>query len=128
MVLTYRVLVPGEASGGLEILDEALSMWGGFDPDTGRVIDVRHPQHGRILSSKVVAMPSGRGSSSASTVLAEAMRRGTAPAALILSHPDPILAIGSLVGTRLYDVVCPIVVGPTPAQTGLVEGTGIEIL
>ncbi len=127
--MTYEVLVPGEASGKLVILDEPLSMWGGFDPHTGRVIDVRHPQHGRVLSSQVVAMPSGRGSSSASTVLAEAMRRGTAPAALILSHPDPILAIGSLVGSELYEVVCPIAVGPTPASRhGRIEGTGIEIL
>ena len=55
-------------------------------------------------------MPCGRGSSSSSTVLAEAIRLGTAPAAIVLSEPDPILVIGALVAQRLYARTCPIVV------------------
>ena len=113
--MTYQVVVPGKARGETLLLGEPLSFWGGFDPATGKVIDASHPQLGQRLSGMVVVMHSGRGSSSASTVLAEAMRRGTAPAALILSQIDPILVIGSLVGNHLYQVSCPIVLGPRPA-------------
>lgn len=106
-----KTLVPGEAVGELAVLDEGLSFWGGFDPETGNVIDRSHPQVGLCLTGRVVYMPHGRGSSSASSVLAEAMRLGTAPAGIVLGEPDSILVIGSLVGNVLYDVVCPVFVG-----------------
>lgn len=112
--MTYRVVVPGEAHGTLVRLEDPLSLWGGLDPETGRVIDVSHPQHGLSLAGLVVWMPRGRGSSSSSTVLAETMRRHTAPAGLILNVAEPILVIGSLVGQHMYDVSCPIAVGPEP--------------
>ena len=110
------VLVPGEAVGEGLVLAEPLSLWGGFDPESGRLIDVNHPQLGVSLSDKIVVMPYGRGSSSSSSVLAEAMRRRTAPAGFVLSAPDPILVIGSLVGHHLYGVTCPVIVsdGPFP--------------
>lgn len=101
----------GIASGPLVVLDEGLSFWGGFDPVDGVVIDRSHPQRGVSLSGKVVFMPHGRGSSSSSSVLAEAMRLGTAPAGIVLGEPDSILVIGSLVARWLYGVACPIYVG-----------------
>jgi uncharacterized protein len=92
------------------VLDEPLSLWGGLDPETGDVIDVRHPQHGANVSGRILVMPSGRGSSSSSSVLAEAIRAGTAPAAIVLSEPDPIVALGSVVARELYGLVTPVVV------------------
>lgn len=106
-----RALVPGRASGELVVLDQSLSFWGGFEPATGRIVDRNHPQSGESLVGKVVYMPHGRGSSSSSSVLAEAMRIGTAPAGLVLGEPDSILVIGSLVARFLYEVECPIYVG-----------------
>jgi predicted aconitase with swiveling domain len=55
-------------------------------------------------------MRSGRGSSSSSTVLAEAIRLGTGPAAIVLAEPDPILAVGAMVAETLYGRRCAIVV------------------
>jgi predicted aconitase with swiveling domain len=46
------------------------------------------------------------------------MRLGTAPAGFVLTEPDPILIIGSLVASRLYPVSCPIVCGPLPGEAG----------
>ena len=69
-----RTLFAGSASGPVVRLDEPLSLWGGMDPATGTVIDRRHPQSGEDLAGRVVLMPSGRGSSSSSSVLAEAVR------------------------------------------------------
>jgi hypothetical protein len=55
-------------------------------------------------------MPSGRGSSSSASVLAEAIRVNVAPAAILLARPDPILTVGALVSRSLYGLACPIVV------------------
>lgn len=105
-----RTLVPGEARGPALVLSEALSFWGGLDPATGAIIDVHHPQRGAVVTGTVLVMPGGRGSSSSSSVLAEAIRAGTAPAAIILTELDPIIALGALVARELYGVSIPIVV------------------
>lgn len=121
------VLVDGEAVGEVVFLSEPLSFWGGYDPETGRIIDVTHPQHGVSLAGKVVSVPGGRGSSSSSAVLAEALRMGTGPAALVLGEPDQILVTGSLVARFLYGIECPVVVGEVP-RPGLwrVSARGVE--
>ncbi|MEZ5801729.1 MAG: DUF126 domain-containing protein [Nitratireductor sp.] len=48
------------------------------------IIDRWHPQHGQSMRGKVLLMASGRGSSSGSAVLAEAIRLGTGPVAIVL--------------------------------------------
>lgn len=111
-MIEVTALVPGEGQGRVVVLDRPLSFWGGFDPATGEVIDRRHPQLGVRLSGAVVAMPGGRGSSSATSVITEAIRIGTAPAAFVLARPDPIIALGAMVAEELYSIVCPVVVVP----------------
>jgi predicted aconitase with swiveling domain len=108
--LEGRALIEGSATGVAIVLEEPLSFWGGFDPDSGRVIDRHHPQAGEILTGLIVVMPGGRGSSSSSSVLAEAVRAGTGPAGIVLGSPDSIIALGALVARELYGKVLPVVV------------------
>jgi hypothetical protein len=127
----YTVLNAGQARGSLTFLSEPLSMWGGYDAGTGRVIDVSHPQIGETLTGKIVVMPFGRGSSSASSVLAESIRLETAPAGFILDKPDPILGIGAMVAKHLYNRDCPILVGPAPSPISgmwMIDGGKLAIL
>jgi predicted aconitase with swiveling domain len=105
-----EALTPGRAGGRLLHLDEPLSFWGGVDPGTGDIIDRHHPQAGENVAGRVLLMPSGRGSSSSSSVLAEAIRAGTAPAGIILEIPDRIIALGALVAADLYGHQMPVVV------------------
>jgi predicted aconitase with swiveling domain len=107
--LEGRALLPGRAAGEAIVLDEPLSFWGGFDPHSGRIIDGRHPQAGSSLAGRILVMPSGRGSSSSSSVFAEAIRAGTAPAAVVLAAPDGILVLGALVARELYGTEVPVV-------------------
>ncbi|MCW3004980.1 MAG: uncharacterized protein JWQ20_4278 [Conexibacter sp.] len=95
-------VVPGHAQGTVLVLDAPLSFWGGVDPATGCVVDVRHPQHGACLAGRIVAVPGGRGSSSSSSTLLEAVRAGTAPAAILLGRIDAILPLGAMVARELY--------------------------
>jgi len=103
-----RLLSAGAASGLALVLQEPLSLWGGMDPATGHLIDPRHPQRGADVSGRVLVMPAVRGSSSSSSVLAEAVRAGHAPAAILLGEPDLILAIGAAVAEELYGVRLPV--------------------
>jgi uncharacterized protein len=111
-----RTLVAGTAEGRALVLGEPLSFWGGVDPATGDVIDARHPQHGANVAGRILVMPAGRGSSSSSSVLAEAIRAGTAPTAIVLGEADPILALGAIVARELYGLTIPIVVSSTRAR------------
>jgi predicted aconitase with swiveling domain len=105
-----RTLVAGEARGPAMVLDEPLSFWGGVDPETGRVIDVHHPQFGVEVTGRVLVMPSGRGSSSSSSVLVETIHADTGPVAIVMREPDPIVALGAIVVRELYGTRFPIVV------------------
>lgn len=102
-----HVLAPGRGSGEAFVTDP-VSFWGGVSADDGVIIDVHHRDHGRSVAGTVLVMPVGRGSSSASAVLAETLRLGTGPAAIVLASPDVILAAGSVVARELYGIACPI--------------------
>ncbi|MCS6845376.1 MAG: DUF126 domain-containing protein [Caldilineales bacterium] len=101
-IVQGRPLVPGEAEAALLVTDEPLSFWGGYDYATGEIIDRRHPLSGQIAAGRVLALPFTRGSSTTTAVLLEAVRCGTAPAAILLATPDPFLALGSIVADEMY--------------------------
>lgn len=102
------MLVAGDAEGEILVLDEPLSLWGGVSETSGDVIDVHHPQHGTNVAGRVLVMPSGRGSSSSSSVLAELIRAGVGPAAILLGERDPIIALGAAVAETLYGRTVPV--------------------
>lgn len=120
-----RPVVAGEATGPALVLQQPLSLAFGMSLETGRVIDIHAPERGMMLAGHVLVMPVGRGSSTASSVLAEAIRLGVAPAAIILGEVDQILALGSIVARTLYDRVCPILVA-APEDLGAI-GTGDRV-
>lgn len=119
-----RALTPGVARAPVLVLDEPLSFWGGLDPATGALIDAHHPQVGQMLAGVVLWMPSGRGSSSSSYVFAEAIRAGTAPAAVVLGEADAIVALGAIVAAELYGIEVPVVVAP---RAGLTSGDTVTV-
>jgi predicted aconitase with swiveling domain len=127
MILDAAFLVAGRAEGPV-FATMPLSFWGGYDPEAGRVIDRSHPALGMGLGGVILVMPTGRGSSSSSTVLAEAIRLGTAPAGIVLSEPDPIMVIGALVASRLYGRTCPIAVIGAEDHRRLADRVRAEIL
>jgi predicted aconitase with swiveling domain len=125
--LEGRALVAGEAAGPALVLEAPLSLWGGMDPRTGRLSDHHHPQLGATVTGQVLVMPSGRGSSSSSSVLAEAIRLGTAPLAILLAEADAILVLGALVAEYLYGRTCPVVVLPDGARGTIATGDQVAV-
>lgn len=125
--IAARPLVPGTAGGIILKLDEPLSLWGGLDPITGEIIDRRHPQNAQIVTGRVLVMPAGRGSSSASSILLEAVRLHTAPAAIITAETDGILALGAVVARELYASAPPLLVVAADDYTRLRDGQFVTI-
>ncbi|MBX8825780.1 DUF126 domain-containing protein [Ochrobactrum sp. SFR4] len=97
-----KILVAGaavEAAGFA--LTAPISFWGGVDPQTGLIANVRHPQYGQSVSGKVLCLPATVGSSSAAAVLLELVHSNRAPAAIILHEPDAILLLGLIVAEEM---------------------------
>lgn len=97
-----EVLVPGPAaSGEALVLGAPISFWGGVDPKSGRIADVRHPDLDKVIAGRALFLPGTIGSSSASAVLLELVHAGFAPAAIVLDEPDAILLLGLIVAREM---------------------------
>jgi len=118
-MIRARLLSSGTAEGPVLSLDEPLSFWGAFEPRTGVILDVHHPQRGISVKDTILVMTETRGSGSAPGAIAEAIRRGTAPRAIILAGADVNLAIGAEVAATLYGRRC-VVACVTPAELAAV--------
>lgn len=102
-------LVSGSSNGTLLLSDVALSFWGGVDPVSGQIIDQHHPLKGQNVAGKIVALPSGRGSCTGSSVLLELILNDRAPAAFIFSELEEILTLGVVVADHMFNKTLPIV-------------------
>jgi predicted aconitase/predicted aconitase with swiveling domain len=122
-----RTLIAGTATGPALLLRQPLSLWGGVDPASGRIIDTHHPQLGRSVSGTVLIMPGGRGSSSSASVLAEMIRSGTAPAAIGMTEPDEILVLGVLAAAEIYGTSIPMAGLDAPAIGAVRDGTMVRV-
>jgi predicted aconitase with swiveling domain len=120
-------VVAGSARAGALAADAPLSFWGGFDPETGIIIDRRHPLTGRLAAGRILVVPSGRGSCSGSGVLLEAIHNGTAPAAIITSRLDPVIGLGCILGDELYARYPPMIVIPDQDRLLIETGDLVEV-
>lgn len=116
----------GTASGLVLKLDNPLSFWGGVD-ESGTIVDRHHPQCGVSLRDRVLAMSSGRGSSSSTSVLAELFRTGCGPAAIVMTEPDAIVTLGAIVAGELYGSATPVMVLATDDFDGLADGAEVTV-
>jgi predicted aconitase with swiveling domain len=125
-VLTGKTSHPGIAEGEVLVLTEPVSFWGGVNHH-GEIIDVHHAQHKAKMTNKILVMPSGRGSSSATAVLAELIRTGDGPLGIVMLQCDTILVIGALVSAEIYGISMPIVELAQAEYDQLTDGMNVAI-
>lgn len=114
----------GDSSAGeMLFCEDGLSFWGGVDPQTGHIIDAHHPDCGRSVVGKVVAMPTSRGSCSGSGVLLALALNGPAPAALIFREAEEILALGALVAGQVFERPIPVLRLPSDLFSTMASAT-----
>lgn len=107
--LKGRTIAPGTAAGEALVTHEPLSFWGGYDFKTGTIIDKHHPLAGVCAAGRVLVVPFSKGSSTTTAVLLEAVRAGTAPAAMLTNGADSFFALASIVAAVMYGKAFPVV-------------------
>jgi predicted aconitase with swiveling domain len=126
-VIHARPLVRGAASGMALVGREPVSFWGGYDYRTGEIIDPHHHLCGRVAAGRILAIPYSRGSSTTTEVLLEAVRAGTAPAAILTTGVDSFFALASIVAEEMYGKGIPILALMPEDFDALQEGQWIDI-
>ncbi len=89
--------------------NDSFSFVGGVNIQTGDISDYRHANYQENITDKAFAFPFGRGSSGAGLVLMEMLRTGTAPAAIINVHTDPVILTGPLICKHFYNQILPVI-------------------
>ena len=79
------------------------------------------------MTGRVFVLPCGKGSSTASAILAESIRNGTAPAAIIMARTDPIVALGAIVADEMYGKTVPVVVLPEGDYNAIADGDEVTV-
>ena len=96
-VIRGRKVVAGVAEGEALVTREPISGWGGVDPRTGTVVEVRHELRGQSFAGKVLVFPGAKGSSGWSAQFHLARVMGTAPAAWLFNQMTTKVALGAVV-------------------------------
>ena len=119
--------IAGSAQGEALVSSEPLSFWGGYDHRNGEIIDRRHPLAGQIAAGKILVVPFTRGSSTTTAVLLEAVRAGTAPAAILTTQVDSFFALASIVANELFGKKIPLVVLPPEVCAAIPQGAQVRV-
>jgi predicted aconitase with swiveling domain len=127
IVLPGRFIIHGVAHAEALVSLEPISFWGGYDWQTGEIIDRQHDLSGQYAGGKILALPFTRGSSTTTAVLLEAIRNGTAPAAILTTATDFFFALASVVADELYSMPLPLLALTEVDFGRLRSGDDVEI-
>lgn len=97
MELKGRRIFGGKAKGNAMVSREAVSFFGGVNPDTGVIEEEGHPLEGRSVSGRVLVFPHGKGSTVGSYTLYRMKKTGTAPIAILNRECETIVAVGAII-------------------------------
>jgi predicted aconitase with swiveling domain len=102
IITEYKTLLEGVPEAKAVVSKVPLSFWGGVDVATGKILDIHSDIKGEIVKDKILCIPCDRGSCSGSGVLIEMVKQRTAPAAILCIEAEPVLALGPLIGEKMY--------------------------
>ena len=124
--LIGRVIRAGQAEGEALVSPQPISFLGGVDPETGVVIEQRHPLEGQCIAGRVLVFPGGKGSTVGSYTILRLAHNGCAPVAMISVESEAIVAVGAI----LADIPMVDRVDITRIRTGdwvTVDGERLEV-
>ncbi len=97
MRINGRTVSKGIAQGEVILSKEPITFLGGVDPKTGVVVEKGHELEGKSITDKILIFPTGKGSTVGSYVIYQMKKNGTAPAGIINSKAEQIVASGALI-------------------------------
>lgn len=129
MILSGRTISKGRAEGRVLKLEGALSFLGGVDASTGEV----KVENGGNVAGRILVFPRGKGSTVGSFVMYDLKVHGKAPAAVINSSAETIVATGAVISSiPMVDSVDVDLINDgddiiVDADAGTVEIKGVEL-
>lgn len=97
MIFEGRTIFAGKAEGEALVTSMGISFFGGVDPQTGVIVERGHELEGQCITGKVLAFPSGKGSTVGSYTLYRLKKNGLAPAAILNVECETITAVGCII-------------------------------
>ena len=98
MILLHgRKIVGGSAQGEALVTRQTISGWGGIDPKTGTIIELRHELRGKSFKDKILVFPGAKGSSGWSAFFHMARLNGAAPKGFLFNKMSTKIALGLVV-------------------------------
>ena len=97
MKLQGRSIFSGIAHGEALVTSQAVSFFGGIDPETGVVVERGHELEGQCVAGKVLVFPTGKGSTVGSYTLYRLKHNGHAPLAILNTECETITAVGCII-------------------------------
>jgi predicted aconitase with swiveling domain len=92
-----RSIYPARAQGEALVTSQAISFFGGVDPETGMVVERGHELEGQCIAGKVLVFPTGKGSTVGSYTLYRLKHNGHAPLAILNAECETITAVGCII-------------------------------
>jgi predicted aconitase with swiveling domain len=102
MMLKGRKISTGSASGEALVTSMGISFYGGVDPENGCVVEKGHELEGQSIAGRVLAFPTGKGSTVGSYTLYRLKKAGLAPVAIVNAEAETITAVGCIIS----DIPC----------------------
>ncbi len=97
MKLKGRSIFSGTVQGEALVTSQAISFFGGIDPETGVVVERGHELEGQCVAGKVLVFPTGKGSTVGSYTLYRLKHNGYAPLAILNAECETITAVGCII-------------------------------
>ncbi len=122
-----RKIFSGRAKGEALVSSQAISFFGGVDPDTGIVVEKNHPLQGQSIAGKILVFPNGKGSTVGSYSIYRLKKNGKAPLAIINKECETIIAVGAIIS----ELPCVDKIDIENIRTGdsvLLEGENVTVL
>ena len=114
MILLGRSIKKGKVEGEALVTSQAISFFGGVDPESGVVVERGHELQGETIAGKVLVFPTGKGSTVGSYTLYRLKYNGMAPSAIINAECETITAVGCIIS----DIPCVDLVEIEKIETG----------
>jgi hypothetical protein len=97
VIIRGRGISRGVGVGTLLVSPAPISFLAGINPETGVIVEKGHPLEGTSVAGRVLAFPHGKGSTVGSYVMYALSRNGHAPAAIVNTEAEAIIATGAII-------------------------------
>ena len=97
MDLKGRIISRGVAESDALKTNQPISFYGGVDPETSEILEKGHELQGKRIKGKILVFPTGKGSTVGSYTLYRLKKGGLAPAGIINSECETVVAVGAII-------------------------------